>query len=137
MSYLFRRENGELIELDLEWHDLDTYVRLESGELVRRDVPAEIARDHAAYQEEQSRPRERRNVSAWTKPLESLSMSVHPHQVELFNQRAREQGYGESVRWTKTGRCLITSRQGRNRAMRDLGFFDKDASYGDVAELRQ
>lgn len=67
----------------------------------------------------------------------SLSMSCHPAQAELMNSTIKAHGIS-GIEWDKRGKCKITSRRGRKRAMPVVGqmlripdLHDCDAGYGD------
>ncbi|HUT60695.1 MAG TPA: hypothetical protein VNA25_22855 [Phycisphaerae bacterium] len=71
------------------------------------------------------------------KPGKSLSMSCHPSQVKLMNDTMADHGIS-GVEWDKRGKCRITSRRARARAMPIVGnmlrlgrLHDEDGCYGD------
>jgi hypothetical protein len=72
------------------------------------------------------------------KPGKSLSMGCHPAQVDLMNDAMKEHGI-RGVEWDRQGKCVITSRRGRKRAMPVVGqmlgleggLHDNDGCYGD------
>jgi hypothetical protein len=68
---------------------------------------------------------------AWEKPLESEALAVDPRHVEFEKQIDAEQGL--RVDYDGHGRPVFTSRQQRNEYVRAKGYFDNNASYGDVA----
>ena len=71
------------------------------------------------------------------KPLRSISMGCHPEQVDLLNNAMRQHGV-QGVEWDRRGRCNITSRKGRAKAMPIFGkmvglsnVHDDSGGYGD------
>jgi len=55
-----------------------------------------------------------------SKPLVSVSMSCHPDQAAMMNAAIKEHGIS-GVEWDRNGKCNITSRAGRARAMPIVG----------------
>jgi hypothetical protein len=71
------------------------------------------------------------------KPGKSLSMSCHPAQSQLMNDTMKAHGIS-GVQWDRDGKCKITSRRARARAMPIVGnmlrlgpIHDEDGGYGD------
>ncbi|MCE5269510.1 MAG: hypothetical protein LLG00_16665 [Planctomycetaceae bacterium] len=71
------------------------------------------------------------------RPGKSLAMGCHPSQAGLMNAAARAAGV-RGVEWDRRGRCHITSRAGRAKAMPVVGrllgvgaLHDRDGGYGD------
>jgi len=71
------------------------------------------------------------------KPGSSLSMGCHPAQAGLMNDAMKAHGIS-GIEWDKRGKCTITSRRARARAMPVLGrmlklgsLHDEDGGYGD------
>jgi hypothetical protein len=73
------------------------------------------------------------------RPGTSLSMSVHPSQIEMVNTELRKHGItGVHYEPGRRDNCVITSRRDRARAMKVLGpmlslgpLHDNDGGYGD------
>lgn len=70
-------------------------------------------------------------------PLRSVSMGCHPDQAGLMNDTMHQHGI-TGVTWDKSGKCFITSRRDRARAMPIYGnmvgldlVHDDSGSYGD------
>ena len=70
-------------------------------------------------------------------PGTSLSMGCHSTQVDLMNDTMKQHGIS-GVEWDKKGKCIITSRRARARAMPIVGnmlglghVFDADGGYRD------
>lgn len=70
-------------------------------------------------------------------PGSSTSMSSHPKQAGLMNDAMKAHGIS-GVEWDKNGKCKITSRRARKRAMPVVGrmlglggLHDEDGGYGD------
>lgn len=64
------------------------------------------------------------------KPIDSLALGVAPHQVGDMRERVRESG-AAGVEVTPGGNVVITSRKGRAKLLRHLGYVDRDGGYGD------
>ncbi len=70
-------------------------------------------------------------------PGSSTSMSCHPAQTGLMNDAMEAHGIS-GVEWDKSGKCKITSRRARKRAMPVVGrmlglgsMHDEDGGFGD------
>jgi len=65
-------------------------------------------------------------------PGKSISMSVHPNQISEMNRLVKEHGI-EGVYFdpTKRDNCIITSREGRKKYMKMMGYHDEEGGYGD------
>ena len=71
------------------------------------------------------------------KPGKSVSMGCHPDQADLMNDAMKAHGIS-GVEWDRRGKCTITSRRARKRAMPVVGrmlrlglLFDNNGGYGD------
>ena len=71
------------------------------------------------------------------KPGKSLSMSCHPTQLGLYRDAMKEHGIS-GIEWNPKGKCTITSRRARARAMPIVGnmlrlgnLHDGDGGYSD------
>jgi hypothetical protein len=71
------------------------------------------------------------------KPGKSIGLGCHPKQAKLLNSTMKAHGI-HGIEWDRKGRCTITSRRARARAMPILGqmlslgrIFDNDGGYGD------
>ena len=100
-----------------------------TGELVEFES-SETGRE-LIYQEEiaPSMQQGRRAGSAWSKPLVSQAMSVHPEQYKEFNESAKR--YGTGAFYDKNGDCHLPTRSARNKEMKRRRMFDKSGGYGD------
>lgn len=67
----------------------------------------------------------------WSRPLKSVALAVLPSQVKEATEDARKRGVPTD--FTKDGRPIFNDRDHRSRYMKEYGYFDKDAGYGDVA----
>jgi hypothetical protein len=70
-------------------------------------------------------------------PGHSIAMGCHPDQVDLMNNTMKQHGV-QGVEWDRSGKCKITSRKGRAKAMPIFGQMvglqnchDEDAGYSD------
>lgn len=71
------------------------------------------------------------------RPGKSIAMSIHPSQAGMMNDAMKREGV-QGVEWDRRGKCIITSRKGRARAMPIFGkmvhmanVHDDDGGYGD------
>lgn len=68
---------------------------------------------------------------AYSRPVLSDALAVHPKQVKEAIEDARKRGV--PTEFAPDGRPLIRSRQHRNAYLRAYGFHDRDAGYSDPA----
>lgn len=87
----------------------------ECGELMRRDVAAEVAGV--------------RSCCSKTYPMESDAMGVHPDQVA--EATAHMASVGVPTEFTKTGAAVLTSKGHRKAHAEARGFFDRNGGYSD------
>jgi len=74
--------------------------------------------------------------TAWSTPLESTAMGVHPDQVDDAIKDLKEKGI-RGVEFTKDGNVKFASRGARRRYCESLGYVDRDAGYSDPQQDRQ
>lgn len=67
---------------------------------------------------------------AYSKPLTSLSLSVHPSQVKEFNEDVKAAGL-TGVHYDEKGTVHFSSRGQRKALMKHRGCHDQDGGYGD------
>ena len=103
------------------------------------EVTAEEFRRHKMRRLLPSRPGDGSHRSAYSEgnPGKSLSMGCHPSQAGMMNAAIKAAGIS-GVEWDKRGKCIITSRRGRAKAMKVVGemvsmgpLHDEDGGYGD------
>ena len=75
--------------------------------------------------------------TAWSTPLVSVAMGVHPDQVEEATRDLKERGIRGVEFDRKTGDCKFASRGARRAYCESLGYIDNDAGYRDPVENRE
>lgn len=69
-------------------------------------------------------------MDAYSKrPVQSMGLSVMPHQAEQMRERVRECGANQGCEVDNRGRVSFTSANARKKVMKHLGYHDRD-SYG-------
>lgn len=66
--------------------------------------------------------------TAYSKPLKSIALSVHPNQVEEFRKAAPP-----GVEYDEQGTCFLRGRSARNAELKRRECKDMDAGFGDYA----
>lgn len=118
-TYCYRlKKTGELIEVHMTVRELaerqrpDGSIRLRSGE-AQRDYAAE----RVAAPPDQN----------W--PMKCEASGVNPSQVKQANKTAEREGL--SVRFDTDGCAVYNSPAHRRKALRERGFYDKNAGFSD------
>ena len=70
--------------------------------------------------------------NVWSTGHRSDALSVHPSQVDEFNQEAKNRGF-TAIEFEPDGTCVAHSRKQLKQYMEYRGFYNKDAGYGDAA----
>lgn len=95
-----------------------TFIRV-NGRRCLRDIPAEWAR--------------RKDITGnW--PMKSDALGVLDSQVDEAAKHLADHGVPTEFTKDGTGRCIVESRQHRNKIMEVLHIHDRDAGYGDRAK---
>lgn len=126
MQYTFQRiDNGEKVTKTLTLaeygallkEDDETYLVEIGDEMVActRDLVGDLSSTLSAVR---------------TGEMRSVAIGVHPSQVEDAQREAAAVGVPTEYD-PKTGDAIFTSREHRKRLCKALGYFDRDAGYGD------
>ena len=70
--------------------------------------------------------------NAWAVGHRSDALSVHPDQVNEFNEDPTSKGF-TGIAWEPDGTYVANSRQQHNRWMKLNGYYNRDGGYGDAA----
>lgn len=123
-TYCYRLSDGSIVSLTMTVVEMesrqqsDGSIILEDGKKGDRDYPAEYGGP--------------RRCATW--PMISDALGVAPDQVTAARQQA--QALGIPTEFTREGRAILTGPGHRKRLCRALGFYDKNAGYGDPAPDR-
>lgn len=75
--------------------------------------------------------------TAWSTPLISTAMGVHPDQAEQATKDLQEKGIRGVEFDPRTGDCKFSSRGARKRYCESLGYRDNDAGYSDPQSSKE
>ena len=117
--YEFRTEDGEIVELMIPFADFDK--RVKDGKITLDDGRVAFY-DWGQHKLTSTVPA--------NYPMVCTAAGVHPSQIKEHTEHLREKGCG-FVEHTKDGDLIFRDKNQRKKVLEALGFFDRQASYGD------
>lgn len=96
--------------------DRKMHIKCVCGRWMRRDLQAEHGE-------------QRRTADPW--PLHSDALGVHPSQIPEAVKQARS--LGVPTEFDSSGRAILRDRKHRKDLCQALGYFDRNAGYGDAS----